>query len=190
MKIKENQNQVSVCCAADVKAVPFGDGVRMICSACNDDCAVEIIDDEEFEERQEEIKERAETIAAFATLKEAAVILRRNLLFTMYEDFDGTIGTDAFLPNGQRLSFVCGTANDRFDLQWHTTTTDKEGEVLVDGECREPIWTSAKDHLPLSATAEQLARWIRHAVLATVNQRFENLRRDAFRLALLSAAAG
>lgn len=108
------------------------------------------------------------------TMIEAANVLRKNLFNASFEVFDQTINIEAFLPNGQIIYFIAGTANDRFDLQWHSTTNGEDG-IIVDGECNEPFFCN-EDHLPLSVDASKLARWIRQAVIATIDQVFHDLR--------------
>ena len=107
-------------------------------------------------------------------MTEATIILQKNLLNASFEVFDQTINIEAFLPNGQIIYFIAGTANDRFDLQWHSTTNDEEG-IVIEGDCNKPCFSN-EDHLPLSVDASKLARWIRQSVLATIDQVFHDLR--------------
>lgn len=295
MKIGTNRNQVSVCCAEDViaSASPDGDRISVYCSACKDDCEVEILSDSQLMDRHAEIAEKAEadriwktlfdashhlrvdasldasfdldedgilcvnleladdryaimTVseeekrfrlrfamtddrwipnnegswilgemplatdsydlaewmqkhamsksadvvreaekahldklnASIDTMKASAFILKANLLQAYFEDFEQTVAVEAYLPSGEVLYFLTGTINGCFETQWHSTTRNKSGTLTIEGDVHEPCYTG-EEQLPLDVSPPKLARWIRHCVLATLNDVFEAKRRKA-----------
>jgi len=168
MKIGTNRNQVSSCCAEDVMAAAFieDDATVVYCSACKDNCEVEILSDSLLEERHALIAEQTSDERQKKTMVEAVAILQsKQMLDAWFEGFDATINVVAYEPDGQKLSFVCGTANDRFDIQWHLMDGDQ-----IDGECRECANPSVHEYLPLDVEPKKLARWIRANVCSTICQ--------------------
>lgn len=168
MKTDKGLNQVSSCCAEDVIAASSTDGRNVVvyCSACREDCGIDLLNDEQLEERHALIAEQTSDERQKKTMVEAVAILQsKQMLDAWFEGFDATINVVAYEPDGQKLSFVCGTANDRFDIQWHLMDGDQ-----IDGECRQCANPSVHEYLPLDVEPKKLARWIRANVCSTICQ--------------------